>query len=119
ARVAEDGAIEVRLPEHGRGELVHAGSSVPFGAGTHALREGATARLVLGSFVFVVREVRAGRRLGAGGAFDRRPWAYFGATAFVTALVLALFHLAPPTSSALSVNDVHAGSRLVEFAIQA
>jgi len=119
ARIADDGKITWSVPPACSGEMLLDGQSLPLGAGTHTLRDGATARIFVGDFAFVVRGVRAGRKVAAASPVDRRPWTYFGATVFVAALILTFFHLAPPTSAALSVSDVSTGSRLVDFAIQA
>ncbi len=123
ARLLEDGAVEVLLPSFAKGSLLMDGAMTPLAgdAGSHRVvpvPEGATARVEIGDLVFLVKGVRAGKRLESGFALERRPLAYFAAVAAFTALLLGAFSLMPPSSAALSVQSVDTGHRLVEYMIE-
>ncbi|MDH5491638.1 MAG: TonB family protein [Myxococcales bacterium] len=81
---------------------------------------GATARVQHRNFTFVVKPVKAGRRVKGGmGEMDWAPLAYIGASMLLFSLLLLLFYFSPPRPAGLALDMLDTDSRLVKFAMEA
>ena len=67
---------------------------------------------------FVVRKVRAGKKIAASTSLDRRPFAYVGGALGLAGILLIMTSLVPPSTSALSLQHVDQNSRLVAAMMQ-
>lgn len=66
-----------------------------------------------GEMRFIVRRVRAGKRIAGGTSIDRRPFAYVGGALGLAGILLIMTSLVPPSTSALSISHVDQSSRLI------
>lgn len=71
-----------------------------------------------GEMRFVVRRVRAGKRIATSTTLDRRPFAYVGGALGLAGIMLIMASLVPPSTSALSMQHIDQSSRLVAALMQ-
>jgi hypothetical protein len=128
--VHEAGRAWVVIPQGATGEQIKGGQKTPFsslplqssaalpGAQQIALEPDATVRVKHREFIFVVKDVNAGKKVT--GAF-KMDWGFLGyiagAALFFLIFVLAVY-LMPPTGGALSGQALDVNNRLIQFAIE-
>jgi hypothetical protein len=88
-------------------------SAVP-GAMQYPLPPESTVKVRLKDFVFVVRPVKAGRKLAGHLSVDWRSLAYMGGSALIFSLLLGVFHFLPPRAAALSIDNLDPDKRVVK-----
>jgi TonB family protein len=127
--VHEAGRAWVVIPKDATGEQIKGGQKTPLsslplqssaavpGAQQIALEPDTTIRVKHREFIFVVKDVNAGKKVA--GAF-KMDWGFFayigGAALFFLIFVLAVY-LMPPTGGALSGQALDVNNRLIQFAI--
>ena len=85
------------------------------GAQQVALPRGAVARVEHHGLTFLVRQVRAGKRVAAGAALEWRPLLYVGGAMVAVATFLLMFYFLPPYPASISFDLLRENSRLVEY----
>ena len=85
---------------------------------TDATTEGDDTIVQRGELRFVVRRVRAGKKIATASDIDRRPFAYVGGALGLAGILLIMTSLVPPSTSALSLQNVDQSSRLVAAMMQ-
>ncbi len=114
------GSTRLAVVDGGR-IVVPAGAIV---AGEDVARTSTTAaatgevEFAIGELHLRVRSVRKGKRIAGGTTIDRRPFAYVGGVLGLAAVMLTLFSLLPPKSSALSMENINQDSRLVAYLME-
>jgi hypothetical protein len=103
-------------------QLQHAGqlqqsSAVP-GALQYALPPEATVKVRHKGFVFVVKPVKAGKKVTGHIDIDYRPLAYVGGSALLFSVFLIMFYFLPPSAGALSLDMLDTDNRLVKFLME-
>lgn len=73
----------------------------------------------LGEFTFRFSRVSGAIAAPAGAALDRAPLTYVGAVMTLAGIMLAIMSLVPPQGAALSIDNIHANSRLVSIISEA
>ena len=133
--VVESGAgIAVVIPHGAGGDVTVQGQTMTFGelaatgrtqpcaelagAQQYALPNGATARVRHRNFMFVVRPVAAGQRIGTGLSIDWTPLLYIGGSAAVHLAILIMFFFLPPRGAGLSLDLLTADSRLIQYLME-
>jgi TonB family protein len=85
------------------------------GARLYAMPEGATARVEHRGLSFLVRPTNAGKRIGGKTEVRFRHAGWVGLSLAVHGIMLLLFYFMPPRTSALSIDDITARDRMVEY----
>lgn len=132
--VARGAGAAAIIPEGATGEATIAGYSRSFdllkaegelkpsselrGAMEIILPEGSSARVCHKDFTFVVKDVKAGKKVAGAARFDLRPLAYVAAAGLLASLVLVMFYFAPPRPRGLSGDLLDTDSRLVQFLME-
>lgn len=107
----------LRVPHGAEGSVFVNGESRPLA--DCALTRGVEARVEIGEFAFVVRNVRAGKRIADRDVgLERRPFVYVGGVMAIAGAMLALFSLLPPSGAALTLNEIDRSSRLTSFVLE-
>jgi TonB family protein len=89
------------------------------GAKMYPLPDGATARVCHRGLTFLVRPTNAGKELASAAPIHWRRYSWVGISLAVHAALLMMFYFMPPSSQALSLDNVNANDRLVQFAMDA
>jgi hypothetical protein len=100
----------------GAGQLQQS-SAVP-GALQYQVPPEATAKVRHKGFVFVVKPVRAGKKVTGHVDVDWRPLAYVGGSALLFSVFLIMFYFLPPSAGALSLDMLDTDNRLVKFLME-
>jgi TonB family protein len=128
--VHEAGRAWVVIPPGATGEQIKGGQKTPLtslplqssaalpGAQQVALEPDATLRVKHREFIFVIKDVNAGKKVSGAFKMDWGFLAYIaGAALFFLIFVLAVY-LMPPTGGALSGQALDVNNRLIQFAIE-
>lgn len=94
-------------------------SSVISGAQSLKLEDKTSVRFEQGEFSFVVRRVRAGKRVGATPHVEKKPFYYIGGSALLHLFFLLLFYFVPPSPSALSVDMLNTDLEKLQYLLEA
>lgn len=101
------------------GELEAEGKLAPFSevanARLYPLPDGATARVAHRGLSFLVRPTRAGKAPAQAASVPWRRYGWVGISLAVHAVFLGMFYFMPPSSQALSLDQISAGDRMVEY----
>ncbi len=132
--VERDGRLSCVIPEGASGE-VRVGESVkslaaleaegklaPFadvpGARLYPLPDEASARIEHRGLAFLVRPTAAARAVGTATGLRLRHTGWIGLSLAVHAAFLVMFYFMPPRTSALSLDDISASNRMVEYLME-
>ncbi|HJL19013.1 MAG TPA: AgmX/PglI C-terminal domain-containing protein [Sandaracinaceae bacterium LLY-WYZ-13_1] len=85
------------------------------GATCYPLPEDASARFTYRGFTFLVRPTRAGKATAHGAPVAWRRYGWVGVSVAVHAVFLMMFYFMPPSTQALSLDQVSAADRMVEY----
>ncbi len=100
-------------------ELEAEGKLAPYaerpGAHLYPLPDEASARVDHRGLAFLVRPTAAGRAIGTAPAIKARHTGWIGLSLAVHAAFLVMFYFMPPHSSALSLDNITADSRMAEY----
>ena len=129
--VERDGQLLCVVPEGATGtvkvgdavmsfaELRSQGKMTPFdelpGASLYPLPDGAAAQIDHDGLSVLVRPTYAGKTIAAQAPVAWRRYAWIGVSVGVHAFMLVMFYLLPPTTSALSLDNISARDRMVEY----
>ncbi len=100
----------------GQGQLLP--SSVMAGASEFVVPEDATVRIKHRNFTFIVKDVKAGKKVAGAAKLDVRPFAYVAGAGLFASLVLTLFYFQPPRPRGLSSDLLSTDSRLIQFLME-
>lgn len=100
----------------GRGALGPAKETADAAAsGARALGDGEELWVAFGDLRFRISRRRSGAKIAGAAPLDRRPMAYVGMSAALSAVVLGLASLLPPASSAYAADRIELQGRFVEI----
>lgn len=128
--VHEAGSTWVVIPRGATGEQIKGGHKTPLsslplqtsaavpGAQQIALEQDATIRVQHREFIFVVKEVNAGKKIPGVFKMDWGFMAYLGGAALLFLLMAIGVYLMPPTGGALSGQALDVNNRLIQYAIE-
>lgn len=81
----------------------------------YPLPEGATAHVEHSGLTFVVRPTRAAKAVASGADVAWRRYGWVAISLAVHGIFLAAFYLMPPSTSALSLDNVSADARMIQY----
>lgn len=85
------------------------------GAVLYPLPEGASARVRHDGLTFLVRPTHAGKEVASAAELQWRRYGWVALSLGVHAVLLAMFYFMPPSSQALSLDNIDANTRMVEY----
>jgi len=100
----------------GQGELRP--SSAIAGATELPVPEGGSVRMKHRDFTFIVKDVKAGKKVAGHAKIDVRPMIYVAGAALFASLVLTMFYFQPPRPRGLSSDLLATDSRLIQFLME-
>lgn len=100
----------------GQGELRP--SSAMAGATEFPVPEGGAIRIKHRDFTFIVKDVKAGKKVAGHARIDVRPMIYVAGAALFASLVLTMFYFQPPRPRGLSSDLLSTDSRLIQFLME-
>lgn len=100
----------------GQGELRP--SSAMAGATEFPVPEGGAVRFKHRDFTFIVKDVKAGKKVAGYARIDVRPMIYVAGAALFASLVLTMFYFQPPRPRGLSSDLLSTDSRLIQFLME-
>ncbi len=100
----------------GQGEL--RASSAMAGAMEFPVPEGGAIRMKHRNFTFIVKDVKAGKKVAGHAKIDVRPMIYVAGAALFASLVLTMFYFQPPRPRGLSSDLLSTDSRLIQFLME-
>ena len=100
----------------GQGELRP--SSAMAGATEFPVPEGGAIRIKHRDFTFIVKDVKAGKKVAGHAKIDVRPMIYVAGAALFASLVLTMFYFQPPRPRGLSSDLLSTDSRLIQFLME-
>ncbi len=128
--VERDGRLLCVLPEGAEGDVEVDGQKASLeelrgrglasfdelaGALLYPLPDGASARVSHDGLTFLVRPTHAGKELGTGAEVRWNRYGWVAASLGVHAIVLGMFYFLPPSTQALSLDQITAQDRMVEY----
>jgi TonB family protein len=132
--VAEGGGVTAIIPEGAKGEATIGDQTRSFDlmrgqgdfrdsrnlAGAHEfpVPEGGSVRMKHRDFTFIIKDVKAGKKVAGHGKPDIRPMIYVAGAALFASLVLTMFYFQPPRPRGLSSDLLSTDSRLIQFLME-
>jgi TonB family protein len=133
--VERQGQLACVLPEGAKGDVTIEGAKKTFealegegklaafgelaGAKLYTMPAGASARVEHRGLTFIVRPTNAGKVIATTSAFRWKHAGWIGLSLFVHGLMLVFFYFMPPQTSALSLDNISAESRLADYILDA
>jgi TonB family protein len=93
-------------------------SSTIAGAMEFPVPEGGSVRMKHRDFTFIVKDVKAGKKVAGHAKIDVRPMIYVAGAALFASLVLTMFYFQPPRPRGLSSDLLSTDSRLIQFLME-
>ncbi len=93
-------------------------SSTIAGAMEFPVPEGGSVRMKHRNFTFIVKDVKAGKKVAGHAKMDIRPMIYVAGAALFASLVLTMFYFQPPRPRGLSSDLLSTDSRLIQFLME-
>jgi TonB family protein len=93
-------------------------SSAMSGALEFPVPEGGTVRMKHRDFTFIIKDVKAGKKVAGRDKIDPRPMIYVAGAALFASLVLTMFYFQPPRPRGLSSDLLATDSRLIQFLME-
>jgi TonB family protein len=93
-------------------------SSTIAGALEFPVPEGGSVRMKHRDFTFIVKDVKAGKKVAGHAKIDVRPMIYVAGAALFASLVLTMFYFQPPRPRGLSSDLLSTDSRLIQFLME-
>ena len=93
-------------------------SSAIAGAMEFPVPEGGSVRMKHRDFTFIVKDVKAGKKVAGHAKIDVRPMIYVAGAALFASLVLTMFYFQPPRPRGLSSDLLSTDSRLIQFLME-
>jgi TonB family protein len=88
------------------------------GAQQYVIPDGAMVRMTWKGFTFMVRPVKAGKKVAMGFTLDWVPLAYIGGVMLFVGALLTAMYFSPPPVAGLNNDIIDPNSRLAQFVIQ-
>jgi TonB family protein len=80
--------------------------------------EGGSVRMKHRDFTFIIKDVKAGKKVAGHAKLDVRPMIYVAGAALFASLVLTMFYFQPPRPRGLSSDLLSTDSRLIQFLME-
>jgi len=93
-------------------------SSTVQGAMEFPVPEGGSVRMKHRDFTFIVKDMKAGKKVAGHSKIDVRPMIYVAGAALFASLVLTMFYFQPPRPRGLSSDLLSTDSRLIQFLME-
>ena len=93
-------------------------SSTVAGAMEFPVPEGGSVRMKHRDFTFIIKDVKAGKKVAGHAKIDVRPMIYVAGAALFASLVLTMFYFQPPRPRGLSSDLLSTDSRLIQFLME-
>jgi TonB family protein len=93
-------------------------SSTFAGALEFPVPEGGSVRMKHRNFTFIIKDVKAGKKVAGHAKIDVRPMIYVAGAALFASLVLTMFYFQPPRPRGLSSDLLSTDSRLIQFLME-
>ncbi|MGB8332570.1 MAG: TonB family protein [Polyangiales bacterium] len=93
-------------------------SSAFAGAMEFPVPEGGSVRMKHRNFTFIIKDVKAGKKVAGHAKIDVRPMIYVAGAALFASLVLTMFYFQPPRPRGLSSDLLSTDSRLIQFLME-
>ncbi|TNF62155.1 MAG: FHA domain-containing protein, partial [Deltaproteobacteria bacterium] len=93
-------------------------SSTVAGALEFPVPEGGSVRMKHRDFTFIIKDVKAGKKVAGHAKMDVRPMIYVAGAALFASLVLTMFYFQPPRPRGLSSDLLATDSRLIQFLME-
>jgi TonB family protein len=93
-------------------------SSTVAGALEFPVPEGGAVRMKHRDFTFIIKDVKAGKKVAGHAKMDIRPMIYVAGAALFASLVLTMFYFQPPRPRGLSSDLLATDSRLIQFLME-
>lgn len=132
--VAEGEGVTAIVPEGAKGEATIGHQTRSFdlmrgqgdfrpssriaGALEFPVPEGGSVRIKHRNFTFIVKDVKAGKKVAGHAKLDVRPMIYVAGAALFASLVLTMFYFQPPRPRGLSSDLLSTDSRLIQFLME-
>ena len=132
--VAEGAGVTAVIPEGAKGEVTIGDQTRSFdlmrgqgdfresrnlrGALEWPIPEGGSVRVKHRDFTFIVKDVKAGKKVAGHAKPDVRPMIYVAGAALFASLVLTMFYFQPPRPRGLSSDLLSTDSRLIQFLME-
>ncbi len=132
--VAEGAGVTAVIPEGAKGEATIGDQTRSFdlmrgqgdfresrnlrGALEWPIPEGGSVRVKHRDFTFIVKDVKAGKKVAGHARPDVRPMIYVAGAALFASLVLTMFYFQPPRPRGLSSDLLSTDSRLIQFLME-
>jgi TonB family protein len=132
--VAEGGGVTAIIPEGAKGEATIGDQTRSFdlmrgqgdfresrnlaGAQEFTVPEGGSVRMKHRDFTFIIKDVKAGKKVAGHAKPDIRPMIYVAGAALFASLVLTMFYFQPPRPRGLSSDLLSTDSRLIQFLME-
>jgi len=132
--IAEGAGVTAVIPDGAKGEVTigdktrsfdlmrgqgdfRASSNVA-GAAEFPIPEGGSVRMKHRNFTFIIKDVKAGKKVAGHAKMDVRPMIYVAGAALFASLVLTMFYFQPPRPRGLSSDLLATDSRLIQFLME-
>jgi TonB family protein len=132
--IAEGAGVTAIIPQGAKGEVTIGDQTRSFdlmrgqgefresrvvpGAQEWPVPEGGSVRIKHRDFTFVVKDVKAGKKVAGHAKLDIRPMIYVAGAALFASLVLTMFYFQPPRPRGLSSDLLSTDSRLIQFLME-
>jgi TonB family protein len=132
--VAEGAGVTAIIPEGAKGEATVGDQTRSFdlmrgqgdfresgnvrGALEWPVPEGGSVRMKHRDFTFIIKDVKAGKKVAGHAKPDIRPMIYVAGAALFASLVLTMFYFQPPRPRGLSSDLLATDSRLIQFLME-
>jgi TonB family protein len=132
--VAEGAGVTAVIPQGAKGEVTIGDQTRSFdlmrgqgefrdsrnlaGAQEWHVPEGGSVRMKHNDFTFIVKDVKAGKKVAGHAKLDVRPMIYVAGAALFASLVLTMFYFQPPRPRGLSSDLLSTDSRLIQFLME-
>ena len=132
--LAEGAGVTAVIPEGAKGEVTIGDQTRSFdlmrgqgelresrsvrGALEWPIPEGGSVRMKHRDFTFIVKDVKAGKKVAGHAKLDIRPMIYVAGAALFASLVLTMFYFQPPRPRGLSSDLLSTDSRLIQFLME-
>ena len=93
-------------------------TSAMAGAMEFPVPEGGSVRIKHRDFTFIIKDVKAGKKVAGHAKLDVRPMIYVAGAALFASLVLTMFYFQPPRPRGLSSDLLATDSRLIQFLME-
>lgn len=132
--IAEGAGVTAIIPEGAKGQVTIGDQTRSFdlmrgqgefresrhlrGAQEWPVPEGGSVKIKHRNFTFIIKDVKAGKKVAGHAKLDVRPMIYVAGAALFASLVLTMFYFQPPRPRGLSSDLLSTDSRLIQFLME-